>query len=107
SSTIAVRPSSAAAMAAGSTARCNGELTTASIGAPVARRQAAAWACRLPLALSGRSRRPLKRSSGDSRGSPCLSKVGVGGTPVGLSQPSVMYLSCDDDQRLCRLFLLQ
>jgi len=38
----AVRPSSAAAMAAVSTARCNGELTMTSIGAPVASRQAAA-----------------------------------------------------------------
>ena len=62
----AVRPSSPAAMAAVATARCNGELTTASIGAPVARRQAAALACRVPLALSGRSRSPLKRCSGDS-----------------------------------------
>ena len=38
----AVRPSWPAAIAAVATARCNGELTTASIGAPMARRQAAA-----------------------------------------------------------------
>ena len=62
----AVRPSSPAAIAAVSTARRNGELTTASIAAPLASRPAAALACRVPLALSGRSRTPLKRCSGDS-----------------------------------------
>src|ERR1700719_391775 len=85
-----VRPSSAAAMAAVSTARRSGELTTASIGAPAPRRQAAALACRVPLALSGRSRCPLKRCSGDSRVSPCLSRMVVVGSAVGLSQPSVI-----------------
>lgn len=57
--------------------------------APVARRQAAALACRIPLALSGRSRCPLKRCSGDNRVSPCLSRMVVGSV-VGLSQPSVI-----------------
>ena len=96
----AVRPSSPAAMAAVATARCNGELTTASIGTPVARRQAAAWACRVPLALSGRSRSPLKRCSGDSRVSPCLSKMVVVGSAAGLSQPSVIWLPREDDENV-------
>jgi hypothetical protein len=82
-----VRPSSAAAMAAASTARCSGEVTTASIGAPAARRQAAALACRVPLALSGRSRYPLKRCSGDNRVSPCLSRMVVVGSAVGYPSP--------------------
>jgi hypothetical protein len=68
------------------------ELTTASIGAPVARRQAAALACRVPLALSGRSRSPLKRCSGESRVSPCRSRTVVVGSAVGLSQPRVIWL---------------
>jgi hypothetical protein len=92
----AVRPSLPAAMAAVATARCSGELTTASIGAPVARRQAAAWACRVPLALSGRSRSPLKRCSGDSWVSPCRSKTVVVGSAVGLSQPRVMWRPRED-----------
>jgi len=50
----AVKPSSPAAMAAVATARCNGELTTASIGAPVARRQEAARACRARWRSAGR-----------------------------------------------------
>src|SRR5215468_8497648 len=100
SSMTAVRPSSQAAMAAVATARCNGELTTASIGAPVARRQAAAWACRVPVALSGRSRSPLKRCSGDNRVSPCRSRIVVVGSAVGLSQPSVIWLSREDDERV-------
>ena len=79
-----------AAIAAVATARCNGELTTASIGAQVARRQAAACACRVPMALSGRSRRPLKRCSGDNRVSPCRSGMVVVGSAVGLSSPSVI-----------------
>src|SRR2546430_6154148 len=87
-------------MAAVATARCNGELTTASIGAPAARRQAAAWACRVPLALSGRSRTPLKRCSGDSRVSPCRRRTVVVGSVVGLSQPSVIWLSREDDENV-------
>src|SRR5215468_4957590 len=100
SSMTTVRPSSPAAMAAVATARCNGELTTASIGAPVARRQAAAWACRVPMALSGRSHSPLKRCSGDSRVSPCRSRMVVVGSAVGLSQPSVIWLSREDDENV-------
>src|SRR5262249_59412630 len=76
----------------------NGELTTASIGIPVARRQAAARACRVPSALSGRSRSPLKRCSGDNRVSPCRSRTVVVGSAEGLSQPSVIWLSCEDDE---------
>src|SRR6185437_9694520 len=92
SSVAAVKPSSPAAIAAVATARCNGELTTASIGAPLARRPAAALACRVPLALSGRSRSPLKRCSGDSWVSPCRSRTVVVGSAVGLSQPRVIWL---------------
>src|SRR5690348_3437674 len=101
SSVAAVKPSSPAAIAAVATARCNGELTTASIGAPLARRPAAALACRVPLALSGRSRRPLKRCSGDSRVSPCRSRTVVVGSAVGLSQPRVIRLPRDGDEVAC------
>src|SRR5258708_30655473 len=48
------------------------------------------FACRVPLALSGRSRSPLKRCSGDSSVSPCRSRTVVVGSAVGLSQPSVI-----------------
>ena len=101
SSMAVVTPSSPTAIAAVATARCNGELTTASIGAPLARRQAAALACRVPLALSGRSRSPLKRCSGDSWVSPCRSRTVVVGLLWGYPSPESYGCPRDGDDVVC------